>query len=134
MHKKPQKSRSKPYFCFDENLQFIELNKKCNKYARFESFVKLMKQQGAKDEQAIKECNKADKHIITHNTKDFKQPASNIKVGIICVGLNSEEDWIPKLIKVFKVLPKHENYYYKTIFIANAITIKDRETDDIRVL
>lgn len=57
--KETKKAQSKkPHFCYDENLQFADLKKQCNKYALFESFVTLMRKQGAGDNQVITECNK----------------------------------------------------------------------------
>ena len=134
MKKKIQKPRSKPFFCHDENLEFYSLRKSCAGRALFQSFVKLMKKQGTKDPKAISECNKNDKHIITHNTKDFQNPISKIKIGIVCIGLKSESNWPPKFLKLLKHYPKHENYYYKNMLIDNSITIKDRRTKEVNII
>jgi len=123
-----EKSRDKPYFAHDENLEFLQLRKKCNKLALFTSFVRVMKKQGVFDAIAIRECNKRDFHIITHNTEDFRKPSAKIKIGIICIGLKNEDIWIPKIIKLFRRYPKHKDYYNKNIFISNGITIEDRKS------
>lgn len=134
MRKKPPKSRDKPFFCHDENLEFFSLRKRCNSVARFISVVKLMKRQGAKDQEVLSSCHKEDFHILTHNTSDFRSPSNNISIGIICIGLRAEHDWVPKFLKVLRKLPRHKDYYNKTVFIANIISIKNRLTGDTRLL
>ena len=85
MRRIPSELRNKPCFSHDENLEFLQLRKKCSKFARFESVVTIMKKQGARDPEIIKECNKKDYHVITHNTQDFQDVNKKIKIGIICV-------------------------------------------------
>jgi hypothetical protein len=94
-----------------------------------------MKKQGAKDPEIIKECNKRKLHIITHNTNDFISPDPKIKIGIICVGYQSEEIWIPKFSKLFSKYAKHDDFYNKTIVINNnGIVIINRKTGDTELL
>jgi hypothetical protein len=133
MRKTPSGLRNRPCFSHDENLEFLQLRKKCNKFARFESIVMIMKKQGAKDPEIIKECNKKDYHVITHNTQDFQNISKKTKIGIICVGLKKESDWIPKMNKLLNKLSKHKDYYYKNILISNNITIKNRLTGSVRI-
>lgn len=134
MRKKRSGPRNKPWFCYDVNQEFHILIKQCNRYAKFISSVKVTGNPAAKDSFILKECNKQDLHIITHNTKHFKFPPKNIKVGIICVGLKNEDDYVPKFTKLFSKLGKHNNYYYKTINIGDSITVKDRKTCELSVL
>src|SRR3989344_2955182 len=132
MKKKPQKPRIKPCFCHDENLEFLQLRKQCNQSASFKSVIRVMGKQGARDEEIIEKCNKENYHIITHNTIDFRKVSDKIKIGILCIGSKSEEDWIPKFKKLMKNMPKHSNYKNKTILISNSITMKDRLTKETK--
>lgn len=133
MKKKHSELRNKPCFSHDENLEFLQLRKKCNKFARFESVVKIMKKQGAKDPEIIKECNKKNYHVITHNTLDFQKISKKIKIGIICIGLKLEDNWLPKMNKLLNKLSKHKDYYYKNILISNNITVRNRLTGNVRI-
>ncbi len=101
MRKKRSKPRLKPWFCYDVNLEFHPLIKECNRFAKFISSIRVTGNPEAKDPFILNECNKQNLHIITHNTKDFKYPQKNIKIGIICVGLKNEEDYVPKFTKLF---------------------------------
>lgn len=132
--KEKKKPRNKPHFAHDENLEFISLKKECSRIALFISFVKLMKKAGAKDPVVIRACNKNDYHIITHNTRDFMYPKTQVKVGIICVGLRNDDEWIPKFKKLLKTLRKYEDFYNKSILIDNGITIIDRVSKDTKVI
>lgn len=134
MKKKSPKSRIKPYFCHDENLEFLQLRKHCNQLALFKSVIKIMGRQGARDPEIIEKCNKDDYHIITHNTSDFMGVSSKIKIGIVCIGTRSEEDWISKFSKLVKNMSKHKNFYYKDILISNITTIRDRSTGETKVI
>lgn len=134
MKKSLQKPRSKPFFCHDENLEFFSLRKDCSKDARFISAVRVMKKQGAKDPEVIDTCDKKDYHILTHNTSDFQNPKKDIRIGIICVGLKAEYYWIPKFKRILKSLPQHNDYFHKNILIAEIITVKDRRTNEIRII
>lgn len=134
MRKKPPEPRTKPHFCHDENLEFLQLKKRCNQWASFKSVISIMGKQGAKDPEIIKNCNKEDYHIITHNTGDFRKTYPNISIGILCIGAKDEENWINKFIKLIKKLPKHKHFFNKTILISNTITIKDRSTGETEVL
>lgn len=133
MEKKPKKLRKKPHFCHDENLEFFSLKKSSSKLALFHNILKLTKA-GTLDPEVIRICDKNDYHIITHNTKDFKAPSSKIKIGIICIGLKRELEWIPKFIKLLKYFPKHKDYYNKNILIDNKVTIKSRQTNETELL
>lgn len=128
MKKLPQKPRNKPYFCHDENLEFLQLRKKCSTTARFISIPKAFGKSGLIDSKVINNCNKVDFHIMTHNTPDYRNAAKSIKIGIICIGLKDEEVWIQKIKKLIKLYPKHEDYYFKTFFITSKITVKNRKT------
>ena len=132
--KEKKRTRNKPYFAHDENLEFISLKKECSRIALFISFVKLMKKAGVKDPIAIAMCDKNDYHIITHNNRDFMYPKTNVKVGIICVGLRNEDEWIPRFKKLLKTFKKHEDFYYKSILIDNGITIIDRISKDTKYI
>ncbi|KKR31349.1 MAG: hypothetical protein UT63_C0073G0015 [Candidatus Gottesmanbacteria bacterium GW2011_GWC2_39_8] len=134
MKRKRQKPRNKPYFCHDENLEFLTLRKICSKSARFIGAVEVTKKQGEKDPVLIRKCNEKDYHILTHNTVDFRSPLSKIKVGIICIGLKDEEVWMSKFSKMLRRLQNHADYYHKTIYIENIIRITDRRTGEIRLI
>lgn len=129
MKKKPQKPRSKPFFCFDVNLEFQRLKKECNDVALFVCSVTLLKSQEAKDLEIISYCNKHDYHIITHNTVDFIHPPENIRIGILCINIKDPTHWLPKFRKVLKAYPKHEDLYYKSVAIGETTRVTDRRKD-----
>ena len=131
MKKKKTILRNKPFFSHDENLEFLKLKKDCNQFARFESVVKIMKRQGATDPKIVKECNNKDYHVITHNTTDFQRINKKIKIGVVCIGLRNEDDWIGRMKKLLRKLSKHKDYYYKNILINNDITIYNRLTKEV---
>lgn len=131
MEKKKTTLRNKPFFSHDENLEFLKLKKECNQLARFESVVHIMKKQGAKDPEIIEESNKKDFHVITHNTSDFKKISKKIKIGVVCIGLRNEDDWIGRMKKLLRKLSKHKDYYYKNILINNDIIIINRLTKEV---
>lgn len=131
MEIKTNKPRKKPLFCFDINIEFLELKKNSNKHARFIPTTQL-KGNVIRDQDIILQANKENVHLITHNTDDFRQPYQKIKIGIICVGLKDEDVWISKINKLFSKFPNHSNYYWKTILISNSsIQIKDRKTGEV---
>lgn len=134
MEKKLNKPRNKPFFCYDECLEFHVLKRECNKFAQFQSFIQLTGKQGTKDQDAISDCNKNDKHIITRNTKHFRNPHEKIKIGVLCIDLKSEQSWNSKFMKLLRKYPKHKDLYYKTILIGNNLQIKDRKTGTINLI
>lgn len=126
--------RVKPYFCYDENLEFLQLKRRCGGYGLFISVITVMEKQGAKDADIIELCNRKNYHIVTHNTIDFKKVPDKIKIGIICVGSKNEEEWIPKFEKMMRKMAKHNNYTNKSILISNIITIEDRVSGETMIL
>ena len=130
----PKPHRIKPYFCYDEDLRFHRLIKKCGGKALFKSIIKVMGKQGTKDLMVIKSCNSQNLHIITHNTKDYRNPSGEIKIGIICDNCLLESKFVSKFLKLLRFYPKHENYYHKLVLIGNAVLIRDRKTEEIRLL
>ncbi len=125
MRQKISKPRDKPYFCHDVNFEFHALIRKCNHQARFISSIKVTGKANTKDAAIVDQCNRKDFHVITHNKRDFNPP-DKIKVGIIYVGLSDEQEFIPKLIKLFNKFKKHKEYYNKTINVGEKITVTNR--------
>lgn len=134
MKKRLRNPQDKPFFCHDENLEFATLKKECNQQARFISVTKVLKKPKPLDPEIISKCNQKDFHIITHNTRHFLNPRENSKSGIICVGLRAEYHWVPKFKKLLRNFRKHKDYYFKSILIAETVTIRDRKTGEIRLL
>lgn len=133
MDKKPLKPRNKPFFSYDENTEFLEMVKNCNKLARFISVKTVMGFSGAKDNEIIKKCNKKDYHVITHNTKHYKYPYPYINIGIICVNM-TDLHWIDKINLLFKKYDNHRDYFNKSILIGNEVRCLKRDTGDISLL
>lgn len=134
MKKTPQKERNKPFFCHDQNLEFLRLRKECSQSARFVSLAKAMGRTDAKDSQIIAYCQQRNYHVITHNTSDFRSVGKKIHIGIICVGLKDDKIFASKFAKMLRLLPKHQNYYDKTILIENNILVVNRKTREKTIL
>lgn len=75
-----------------------------------------------------------DENHITHTTNDFRTVKDTIKIGIICNGLVDENVFVTKFDKLLNKLKNHEDYYYRTVFISNIITVKSRRSGDIRII
>lgn len=135
MKKRVKKERIKPHFCYDVNLEFLQLRKECSQLAGFHSVPEVLRKQDAKDSEIIKECSKRDLHIITHDIVGFKNINKNIKIGIICIGLKEEDVWISKFSKLLRKYPKHKQYINKSIFInEKGITVKNRITGEVIII
>lgn len=134
MKRKPQRERNKPFFCHDQNLEFVRLKKECNRYARFISLAKAMGRTDAKDHEIITYCNNQNYHIITHNTEDFIKVGEKLHIGIICIGLKDDKVFTSKFTKMLRSFPRHQNYYNRTILIENNIVIVNRKTKEKKIL
>lgn len=134
MKKIPQRERNKPFFCHDQNLEFLRLKKECSGSARFISLAMTMGRTDAKDSQIINYCQERDYHVITHNTSDFRNVSEKIHIGIICVGLRDDKIFSSKFRKMLRLLSKHQNYYDKTVFIENVIVVLNRKTGERKIL
>ena len=134
MRKKGARKRDKPYFSHDENLEFLELKKYCSHQALFTSVIRIMKGRGAKDPNIIEACEKEDFHAVTHNTRDFEETRKDFRLGVVCVGLVDKDIWIPKFSRMLRKLRRHDQYYFKNIYIRDIITTLDRKTEEIRII
>ncbi len=134
MRRLQKEPRDKPFFCHDENLEFAALIKECNQGAMFISAIKLMKRAGAKDPQIISECDNQDIHILTKNTRHFRNPPENIKIGIICIGKKLDKEFIKKLKSLFLKHRKHSFYYQKIFLIDDHVTMFDRVANTRTIL
>lgn len=132
MRPKKEIKPNKPRFVVDHNTSLVRLRTEYGGKATFVSSAALTGAQDTKDEDIIKIANEHNYHIITLNTKDFRDAPKKydwLKVGIIGVNLK-EKNYRTKFRRIIGDLKKHEHYYNKLIILGNEITIK--LYDDLR--
>lgn len=125
MKKARLRAINRPRFVVDINTSFDGLKKRYGGFAVFKSVVSLTKKQDASDDEIIKQADSGNYHIITQNTKHFREAPLRFRtltIGLICINLQ-EGGFLDKFGSLLRKLDKHEKFNKKLVIIGNEVQV-----------